>query len=370
VIEHQLRVGYVLKRFPRLSQTFVLNEIAELRRQGVEVTVVARHSPGDGERRPDDVPGVPVHYLDARGTDVVASLHDAGVEHLHAHFASWAATTALHLAAELGVTYSFTAHARDVDQQTVDRAGLAATTQSAAFVVTVSEKDRRFLNEVLAAEGRSGRVLRLYNGVELAGLQPSREQPVPGRIVSVGRLASTNGLSHLVEACHEVKAAGSAFECIIAGEGDEREALERQVATAGLERDVLLPGARSHQETLDLLRSATMCVLPWVTAPDGDREALPTVLLEALALGVPVVSTTVSGVSEIVQHGDSGLLVPPADTAALTAAIETMLSSPALRERFALAATMRAHADFNLVTNVTSLKGLFWSAARSGRADP
>ena len=359
-----LHVGYVLKRFPRLSQTFVLNEIAELRRQGVEVTVVARQAPGEGERLPNGYPEVRVHYLDRGEEGVIDALRAAGVEHLHAHFATWAAATAERLAAELGVTFSFTAHAHDIYHETVNRRRLAVTMALSEFVVTVSEANRQFLDGLVAAERRRANVVRLYNGVDLSHLRPSTAPPVPGRIVAVGRLVPKKGLTYLVEACRRLNMAGRRFECVIAGEGDERETLERQIAAGGLQHAVLLAGALSHEDTLDLLRTATVCALPCVIAPDGDRDGLPTVLLEALALGVPVVSTTVSGVPEIVSDGESGLLVPPADAAALSAAIANLLSSKSLRTRLAAAGTARARREFSLASNVARLKGHFFAAAR------
>jgi glycosyltransferase involved in cell wall biosynthesis len=365
VSRQQFRVGYVLKRFPRLSQTFVLNEIAELRRQGVAVTVIARHSPEPGERLPDNFPEVSVHYLDTPGADATAALRRAGVKHLHAHFATWAAWTSQTLAAELGVTYSFTAHAHDIYHRNVDRFRLAVAMALAEFVVTVSEANRKFLNGVLAAECRAGNVVRLYNGVDFSALTPSEIPPVPGRIVSVGRLVPKKGLTHLVEACRQLKAAGRHVECVIVGEGEERGALERQIAAGGLRHDVFLAGALSHRATLEVLRSATICALPCVVAPDGDRDGLPTVLLEALALGVPVVSTTVSGVPEIIENGATGLLVPPSDAPALMAALDALLRRPDLRSRMALEGRRRARADFNLATSVATLNGLFQAAAAS-----
>jgi colanic acid/amylovoran biosynthesis glycosyltransferase len=363
-----LHVGYVLKRFPRLSQTFVLNEIAELNRQGMEITVVARHSPREGERLPDGFPTIPVHYLDRPGVDAAAELRSAGISHLHAHFATWAAATARDLAADLGVSFSFTAHAHDIYHHDVDRAQLAATIERAEFVVTVSEANRQYLDGVLAAEGRTGRVLRLYNGVDLSQLRPSGHVPVPGRIVSVGRLVPKKGLTHLVEACRRLKSAGCAFECVIVGDGPERENLERQIGEADLRREVVLAGALSHGQTLDVLRSAAICALPCVIAPDGDRDGLPTVLLEALALGLPVVSTTVSGVPEIVEHGDSGLLVRPGDPVALMAAIKQLLSASALRTRLAHGGIRRVQKEFDLRANVASLKELFRLSARPRKA--
>lgn len=362
-----LRVGYVLKRFPRLSQTFVLNEIAELQRQGVEVTVIARHSPQDDERLPHGFFDVPVHYLDAPRLDILTALRNARVEHLHAHFATWAAATAQQLAADLGVTFSFTAHAHDIYHQSVDRHRLAVAMALAEFVVTVSEANRQFLHDLLVAERRQANLVRLYNGVDLTRLRPGAGFPVAGRIVAVGRLVPKKGLTYLIEACRRLKSAGQRFECVIAGEGEEREVLERQIAAGGLQDVILLAGALSHGDTLDLLRTATACVLPCVIAPDGDRDGLPTVLLEALALGVPVVSTTVSGVPEIVTDGESGLLVPPSDAAALATAIAKVLSSKGLRARLAIAGTARARREFSLATNVGRLKDWFVAAATPRR---
>lgn len=363
-----LRVAYVVKRFPRLSQTFVLNEIAELERQGVRVTVVARQAAGEGERLPEGFPPVTVHVLDRSEVEVVAALRRAGVRHVHAHFATWAAATAQRLAAGLGVGFSFTAHAHDIYHRDVDRAALAARLAAADFAVTVSEANRAFLGEVLAAHGRQGRVVRLYNGVDVAALGRAAARPVPGRVVSVGRLVPKKGLAHLVEACRLLARAGRACECLVVGEGEEREALARRIAEAGLADRVILAGARSHAETLALLASAEVCALPCVIAPDGDRDGLPTVLLEALAMGVPVVSTPVSGVPEIVADGASGLLVPPADAGALADALVRLLSSAALRARLSEAGRARAAQLFDLRTNVGSLAERFRAAAAPERA--
>lgn len=363
-----LRVAYVVKRFPRLSQTFVLNEIAELERQGVRVAVVARQSPDPGERLPDGFPDVPVLPLDRPGIDVAGALRRAGVEHVHAHFATWAAATAARLADELRLPFSFTAHAHDIYHRDVDRAALADLLARAAFAVTVSDANRAFLEEVLHGHGRRGRVVRLHNGVDLPRLARTGRSPVPGRVVSVGRLVPKKGLRHLVEACRLLAATGRACECVVVGEGEEREALELQIAGAGLQGRVVLAGALPHEETLRLLASAEVCTLPCVVAPDGDRDGLPTVLLEALALGVPVVSTPVSGVPEIVVDGESGLLVPPADPAALAGALDRLLASAPLRARLSAAGALRARRDFDLATNVAALAALFRAAAAPGRA--
>lgn len=410
------KVGYVLKRFPRLSETFVLNELLELQRQGVEVEIFSllkpleeiQHSllaaldaevtylpggkaikgctvtrgPAGGPRRKvaldelladrppmaDLLPGKPPQEaaqlsLQAATLAMLASARDIG--HLHAHFTSNATTVALLASRWSGIPYSFTAHARDIYHTYVDPMTDAALRRrkiaAARFVVTVSDYNRRHLVE-LVGEQASDKIHRLYNGIDLSRFAFGGEVgdlDEPPLFLSVGRLIEKKGFTHLVEACRILRQAGVGSRCLIIGEGPDRDALLAQVRAAGLEGQVELGGALPQEAVLAAMRRATAIVLPCVVSVSGDRDGLPTVLLEALAVGLPAISTTVAGIPEIIEDGQTGLLVPPADPERLAHAMLQILAEPKLGERLRRAGRAKAERDFELRTNVAVLKGYF-----------
>ena len=177
-----MRVAYVLKRFPRLSQTFVLDELLELERQGVELVVLARRG-SDEALVHDRVRELraPVHHLSpaAEPQEVAARLREHAAQHVHAHFATWASDAAHRAAALAGLPFSFTAHATDLYRADVDREALARRASAARFVVTVTEDNRRWLEGLLAERHLPGRVVRLYNGVDLDRLERSTAPRTP-----------------------------------------------------------------------------------------------------------------------------------------------------------------------------------------------
>ena len=365
-----IRVAYVLKRYPRLSQTFVLNEMLELERQGVDLAIVALKEGGDGAVD-EKVRALraPVHDLPSAADGVPEAVAVArllvklGVGHVHAHFATSAATAASLASVITGIPYSFTAHARDIYHESVNSTALATKIERARFVITVSESNKRYLDALLAAEGRQGRVIRLYNGVDLAELAPFDGDGEPGLVVGVGRLVEKKGFRYLVEACRILRDRGRRFRCAIIGDGDERGDLERQVVRYALDNEVSLLGARPHAEVIELVKRAEAFVLPCVVGEDGDRDGLPTVLLEAMAVGVPVVSTPVAGIPEIIDHGRTGLLVEEKHPESLAGAIDALLGSRTLRDALRASALTKVRTDFDLARNVRTLKEHLLSSA-------
>jgi len=412
------RVAYVLKRFPRLSETFVLNEILELERQGVEVEIFSLLKPPE-EPRHEMLAGVraPVTYL-PRGraletwrvqTDAedaaVADLLDEGrlpfpellqgkapgdaaqiclkamtlamlaasrqVDHMHAHFGTDATTTALLASRLSGIPFSYTAHARDIYHTYLGREADDAIRRrkiaEAAAVVTVSDYNRAYLSR-LAAPGTADHIHRIYNGINLDRFAYKADDRAVDVFVCVGRLIEKKGFRHLVEACRLLLDSGRKFRCVIVGEGPEREALEAQIRESGLEEHISLIGPRRQEDLLGLMTMGTAMVLPCVVSESGDRDGLPTVLLEALAVGLPAISTTVAGIPEIITDGQTGLLVPPADPPRLAEAMGTLLDQPDLRQRLAEAGRRKAEWDFDLRVSVAALKRLF-TGCGAGRKD-
>ena len=356
-----MKVGYVLKRFPQASQTFVLDEILELERQGLDVVVVSGR-PGDG-LLPPSLRAV-VHQLDGHDDPAAAAaeiLVRERVDHVHAHFATWGAQTARAVAQHTGLTYSFTAHATDIYRAGLDVGALAHRIADAAFVVTVTEHNRDHLDRLLAQHGLTGRVARLYNGVDLGRFCLDDSPREPDLVVAVGRLVAKKGFADLIKALAAERDAGRPLRAVIAGDGVERPVLHELVARLDLGELVSLPGAMARADVAALVRRGAVFALPCVITADGDRDALPTVLLEAMALGTPVVSTLVSGIPEMVDDGESGLLVAAEDPAALADALRRLTQDRQLARACADAARGRVERDFALTTNVATLHRWFRS---------
>jgi glycosyltransferase involved in cell wall biosynthesis len=295
-----------------------------------------------------------------------------GLARLHAHFGSRAAHVAMLAAPLLDVPFSFTAHAKDIYHEEVDRDLLRIKMREADRVVTVTDYNRRVLLETGGGlPAIETKVTRLYNGVDLTMFHaPTTLPALPPRVLGVGRLVEKKGFPVLVEACAQLRTRRRTFTCNIIGAGPQEDLLRRAIDAAGIGDCVALCGALALEEIAEAMRHATVVVLPCIQAADGNLDALPTVLLEAMASGVPVISTRLSGIPEIIADGETGYLVPPRDPGALAAAIERVLADPAHARRMGSAARARAERLFDLRKNVATLRG--WLAAgeppRAGRA--
>ena len=392
-----LRIGYVLKRFPRFSETFILNELLALEAQGAAPHVYSLLTPPDEPRhaRLSELKA-PVTYLakatgpvpemnawdaalfagndartiaslNAKAAEVARLAQAAGITHLHAHFGSDPATVALLAARLIGGTFSFTAHARDIYHTyispRVDTEKRRAKLREAAFVVTVSDFNAAHLR-ALCVEA-AGRIHRLYNGIDLALFAPAKNV-VPGRILAVGRLVEKKGFGILLTACGILRDRGLVFDCRIIGDGPLHGALEAQIAALGLAGRVTLAGPMPQERLADEMGTAAIATLPCVITPDGDRDGLPTVLLEAMGKAIPVVTTTVTGGPEIVEHGVTGLLCPPEDPQALAEALAMLLKDPGRARTMGVAGRLRAERLFDLTTNAAILAGHFAGLSQPG----
>ncbi|MFQ5588095.1 MAG: glycosyltransferase [Nitrospiria bacterium] len=399
-----LKVCYLLKRYPRLSQTFIVNEMLALKRLGCDLVIVA--SKGSDETLVHEkchALDTPVYYMPQLSEDLLSRIsvtryeklaaspvnlnlktlsggrlkkdvatllqvamtvpliQSLGIDHIHGHFATWGATAGSMMSAMTGIPYSFTAHARDIFHQSIQNDTLAARIAQARFTITVSDYNKRYLDRILKTHGRQGNVIRLYNGMDLNGLCPKADEKEPKLFVSVGRLVRKKGFQYLIAACKQLKNIGKSFRCVIIGEGEERRELEALLAEDNLEKEVRLVGAKPQGEVLNMIRRATAFVLPCIVTEDGDRDALPTVILEAMALGTPVISTNIVGIPEMISNGVSGLLVPEKDTRGLAGAMEKLLVSREAGEGFAAAARSKVIRDFDLDKNAMKLKTYFLS---------
>lgn len=369
--QKQCHIGYVLKRFPRTSETFIINELLELERNGTSVEIFSLLEPKEEVAHASlKKLKAPVIYLPRKPiplqADVLAVMaRGKGITHLHAHFGTDATTVAMLTHRLTGIPYSFTAHAKDIYHETVDKKLLTEKISSAAFVITVSDYNRQHLLE-LAGENFKDKIIRLYNGIALDLFKPDETlKRETNLVLAVGRLVEKKGFRDLLEACKMLLNWGHDFKCLIIGEGPERESLTQQIKNARLDNCVTLAGTQPQEQVLSLMQKATMLVLPCVVSSTGDRDGLPTVLLEAMAAGLGVISTRISGIPEIIEDKKEGFLVEQRDSVALAKAMESVLTSPGLQIVFGRFGRKKAEKDFDVRKNVKVLRDLFTQALPS-----
>ena len=405
------RVGYILKRYPRLSETFILNEIRAMERLGEELELfsllppepppwhpmvsevqaeVSFLPPAWGKKLAALASGhaaalraAPLRYTGALGRALVwaalsphplatmkqflragfvaAVCRQKGVSRIHAHFANAPAAVGLFASRMLGVPFSFTTHAKDL--YLTPRRVMQKRIAAARFVTTCTDYNARYLR-AMVAEGERHKIHLVYHGIDLSqfdfrdAAETARLDGLRPVILSVGRLVPKKGLGDLIAACALLRERGAGFRCIIVGEGPLRAALEADIRDRGLAGWVTLQGAMTHARLIHLYREAQVFALPSRVTEDGDRDGIPNVIAEAMAIGVPVVSTTVSGIPELVKEGETGLLVAPNDPQSLADAIAHLLGDPALCRHIAGQARRVLDGCFNCWVTARSLQGL------------
>ena len=282
----------------------------------------------------------------------------AGVGHVHTHFAGLAARTAYWLHRHYGIGYSFTAHANDVFCP--PDPGLSLTLEeligAARFVVAVSDFGAAQLRERFPKS--ADKIFRVYNGIDVEAFPPAHPAANGPRIVAVGRYIEKKGFDDLIAACTRLRDRRVDFECQIVGEGPLEGVLQAAIDRADLRAQVTLTGPKSIAEVAALLGTARVFALPCVVEADGGMDNLPTVIAEAMAAGLPVVSTTLAGVPEMVADGHTGLLVPPRSPEKLAGALARMLTEPGVAAAFGKAGHHRARELFAVRNTVRQLKRL------------
>ncbi len=387
--------AYLFERFPSFGQTFCYREVAELARQGVTPPILSIRNPKDEPPQDWDARIVKrVHYLpeerelldDVRRAskkrkltpEIVAALDEWGrrtdflrlyqavyaglrlrevrIGHVHAHFMGMAARTAFWIHRFFPVTFSFTAHANDIFAPRNFEIGLDKLVEAARVVVSVSDYAKKFLQERFPE--RADRIRRIYNGLNLAEFGRADFSSAPPLILAVGRLIAKKGFADLVRACGLIAEHGKSFRCEIIGEGPLENELRGQIERLNLQNRIALSGAKPLREVRQRLVAANVFVLPSIIDPDGGMDNLPTVIMEAMATGLPVVSTAIGGIPEMVVENETGFLVQPGDAVALANAIEKLISDPAVAQRMGRAGCERAQELFSIEKNTRELYAL------------
>ena len=422
-------VIYLVRSWPRLSQTFILNEVLALERRGVDLVLFSLVRSGESVVQPQVAEvrtgvryledrrslrqrvgdhlavfsAAPLRYARAavfagRRRDLakgyatastwecfsyavqvaaaVVRLRRAGTEpaHLHAHFAHDPALVALLVRRLTGLLYSFTAHARDLVQ--IPPASLVARAAEATAVITCCEVNADYIAATVPAGLPEVRVIR--HGVELDRFTPrprpaaaadaGAEADAGARIVTVGRLVEKKGFPDLLEALGRLQATGRRISCEVYGDGPLRQPLVELRDSLGLATSVDFAGERSRETIISALHRADVFVLTPTVTSDGDRDGIPNVLVEAMACGLPVVSTAAGGIPELVTNGDNGFLVDPGDVASVESQIATLLDSPQLRHRMGIAARRTVESGYDVNAAAEQLQRIFLSEQTVGAA--
>jgi glycosyltransferase involved in cell wall biosynthesis len=394
-------IAYVMSRWPKLTETFILYEVLAVEGLGqrVELFPLLRH------REPVSHPealqlAARAHYQPFLSRAILASQLDAirrrprayfgalaslvrgtlgsrnylfgglaifpkvvhmaremealGIRHVHCHFSNHPAAAGFLIHRLTGIPYSFVAHGSDLH---VDRHMLDRKVAAAAFVVAISRDNLEEIVEEVGDWARS-RVEVIHCGVDTARLRP-RPKPGPAEapftILCIGTLHEVKGQHILVEACRLLRDRGLTLRCRLIGDGEDEDLLRERIDASGLGGVVSLDGRRTRDEVIAAIGDADLLVTPSVVARNGKREGIPVVLMEAMSCGLPVVASRLSGIPELVEHEIEGLLVPPGDAVALADAIERLHDDAALRARMGAAARRRIEQEFDLATNARTI---------------
>lgn len=416
-------VAFILKGYPRLSETFIVNEILLLEEMGFRIHIFALRNPGESVIHDSvrqvraQVTYIPDYFWKHFGAIVGSNLRlwlrrprvywqafrfaagrslrrwssstikrfaqaaylverrlpGTGVVHLHAHFSHGPTTVAFFASWLTGLNYSFSAHAKDIYLQDDDF--LRLKIDKALFAVTCTEYNRQHM---LRVAGNSGAVHRAYHGINLTIFSPEQSKISPAQppvILSVGRFVPKKGFPVLMRALGILKKKGISFRAYVIGGGPQKEELQNLRTELELEENVQIISKLSQRELLNYYQQASVFTLACQIQPDGDRDGIPNVLVEAMALKIPVISTNISGIPELIEHEKSGLLVPEKDPEALASALERVLRNPEWAAWMAEAGRRKVEAEFDARRNIQKIGELLqWALeeaeAKSGTFTP
>jgi glycosyltransferase involved in cell wall biosynthesis len=396
------QVAYVLSMFPCWSETFILREILELRRRGIEVTIVSLKRCNETLVHPEAAalraqgrvvyaaPGRSVLRFagqvlthprrvlrllgefgrNFRGSwtslaksfgsmvlaaDLIGVMRERGIGHVHAPWATYPSTAAWFGSQLAGFSFSFAARAHDLFLE--DHA-ISVKLRQARFAQTITEYNSKLIARRYLPQA-AGKLHVIHSALNPAEFDLPRQPATPALLLSVGRMVEMKGFADLIDACALLEKRGLEFQCVIVGEGPLQARLQARIDLHGLGSRVRLQAPQPQAEIRRLLSRAACFVLPCVTAVNGDQDGIPNVLMEAMAARVPVVSCATSGVPELVQHEVTGMLAEPHDPESLSRQVARVLADPRLARRLVRAGRLKVDAQFDIATNAARLATLF-----------
>jgi colanic acid/amylovoran biosynthesis glycosyltransferase len=403
--EQPAPIAYVAQTFPALTQTFVYRETLALQDRGFNIVTCAIWRPDKGNlpqesrhlvdrsfyvfpiswlkflkahlnvflTRPGKYIGTLLFVLTRKGESyrhrlrscyhfleaiyLAPELRKRQVRHIHAHFTINAATIALVLSRVLGITFSFTAH----NIFFTDRLLLKEKVRAARFIVAISEFTKQFLTGLVVAEHFGHKIHVVHCGLSPDDFAPADPKPQGGvpLLLFVAQLTERKGAPVLIEACRLLAERGVAFRCVVVGDGPQKPLVEQLVKRYALQQVVELIGSLHQEDVKSYLERADVFVLPCVTASNGDMDGIPVSLMEAMAMEIPTVSTYVSGIPELIENEESGLLVNEKDEVALANALQRLLEDQALCAKLGKNGRHKVIQEFNIHKSASQLATLY-----------
>lgn len=376
-------LGYVLKGYPRISETFISNEILLLEKLGFTMHLFSMRRPRESFSHPSVAEiKAQVNYLPTelladfrklllptiflaakrpkefhvalrmasdgitKGQELATLKHllqachltnshllpGTGIAQLHGHFAHSPTSVTMFASALSNIPFSFTAHAKDI--YTSDKEKLRRKIARARFVVTCTKHNKEYLQAV-AGDCRTP-IYCIYHGIDLDlfrnGAAEDRQDD-SFQLLTVARITEKKGLPTIYRALALLRDKGIRFRHTLIGDGDDRESVLELIRTLGLDGHCRWLGTQTHEEVLHQFKQSDLFVLGCEIAKNGDRDGIPNVLVESLAMGVPALSTHVSAIPELLIDGETGLTVPPSEPEAMAVAMQRILFDDKLRQR-------------------------------------
>ncbi len=401
-----MKVGYLAQVFPHLTMTFVYREVLALRAAGLAVPTFSTWRPAPAElseetkplvkdtfyifplnwpqfvlshghyllTRPHRYLGVLLFYLMrehktlknrlrtflhfCQAVYLAREVERQQIDHLHVHFALNATTLAMVVARLTGKTFSFTAHANDIFANPIL---LPEKIKEARFIVAISEYNIRFMYNLVPSQEILDKMHLVHCGIDVQKFVPPTQRPSQDcpLILGVGRLVEKKGYPYLIKACKILVERGYNFRCLILGGGPQEARLKQMVQAYNLAETVSLEGIVFQERLKDYLDQAAVFVLPCIVGSDQDMDGIPNTLMEAMAMEIPTISTHISGIPELIEDGQTGLLVPPQDEVVLAEAIVRMLEDQELRQALGRAGRAKVAAEFEIAQNAHRLLCIF-----------
>lgn len=410
-------LGYILKGYPRISETFISNEILRLEQLGFKLTLFSMRLPRENFTH-DSVKQIQaeVHYLPTylgkqfftllfpnlllalkrprrygqalaiafkrfrrtRKSATFKHLLQAGflvnnhlgkgveIDHLHGHFAHSPTSVTMFAATLSNMPFSFTAHAKDI--YTSNKEQLREKIDNASFVVTCTGFNAEHLRSI--APESTTPIHRIYHGIDttlFSSSTPQVESKPPYRLLTVARITEKKGLPTIYQALAELKKRNISFQHVLIGDGDDREKTQALIDELDLRSHCQLLGTRTHQEVLQHFSKSDLFILGCQVARNGDRDGIPNVLVESLAMGVPALSTNVSAIPELIIDGATGRTVAPEDSSAMAEAIMELLQNQQLREKVSRSGQEFVKKNFDNLHLTAQLAELFTGYVGRGR---
>jgi glycosyltransferase involved in cell wall biosynthesis len=397
-----IQIAYVVEKFPSQTEHFVLNEILALEKRNFKIYIIAL-------KKPKYVLNIPeLEYLNASiiylpnlinylllilfknykenlrffrsscseywpnikiilknlryliiAQYFTKKLKKIGISHVHAHFAFYTTDIAYLISKLLKLNYSFTAHAQDIF---LNKENIVKKIEKASFVITCTKYNQSFLNQ-LTGNRYCNKIYHAYHGVNLNNeLATIHHQNIftngTIHILSVARLVEKKGIIYLLKAVKMLLNKGIKIKCTIIGDGPLSKKLKFFTLTEGISNYVEFKGINTREEVFNYLTITDIFVLPCIIASDGDRDGLPNVLLEAMMMGVPVITTNISAIPELIEDGKTGLLVPERDEIAIVDAVLKLFNDSVLYREIVKKGREKVVKNFNIQKSIDIIEEL------------